>query len=69
MKAKKETGDKPKASMVEAEQVCVICGKPAARMVDGDPSCEEHAELVYEDQLEDYTLRHLANDEWLEKKT
>jgi len=50
------------------KSVCVICGRPATQIVDGDPSCEEHIELVYEDQVESYTLDHLKNDEWLEKK-
>jgi hypothetical protein len=46
---------------VKGSAACIICGKPATRMVDGDPSCEEHAELVYEDQLEKYTQRHLSD--------
>jgi len=45
---------------------CKICQKPATRLVDGDPSCDEHAELVYEDQVEDYTKKHQKKDEWLE---
>lgn len=64
----KELKDKPQEPVAEKAKVCVICGKPASRMVDGDPSCDEHAELVYEDQLENYTQDHLAGDEWLEKK-
>jgi len=52
----------------DSPSVCVICGKSATRVVDGDPSCEEHAELVYEDQLERYTQNHLADGDWLEKK-
>lgn len=51
-----------------SKSVCVICGRPATQMVDGDPSCEAHIELVYEDQVESYTQSHLKNDEWLEKK-
>jgi len=46
---------------------CRICGKPATRLVDGDPSCEAHAELVYEDQVEKYTQEHLRDGFWLEK--
>jgi hypothetical protein len=46
--------------------VCSICGKPATRLVDGEPSCEEHANLVYEDQVESYTQSHLADGDWLE---
>lgn len=44
---------------------CVICRKPATRTVDGEPSCQVHAELVYENQVEDYIKEHLANNEWL----
>jgi len=51
------------------ESICVICGKPSTRLVDGEPSCEEHAELVYEDQLEEYTQEHLSKDQWLEKQS
>jgi hypothetical protein len=47
--------------------VCRICGKPATRLVDGDASCEAHAELVYEDQVEKYTQEHLRDGFWLEK--
>jgi len=52
----------------EGQSLCIICGKPATRVVDGDPSCDQHAELVYEDQLERYTQNHLADGQWLEKK-
>jgi hypothetical protein len=45
---------------------CKICGKAATRLVDGEPSCDAHAELVYEDQVEDYTKQHQKKDEWLE---
>jgi hypothetical protein len=51
---------------VEETPKCKICGKPANRLVDGEPSCQEHAELVYEDQVEDYTKKHQKKDEWLE---
>jgi len=61
--------EKPAETPVENPSVCVICGSPATRTVDGQPSCEGHAELVYEHQLEAYTQRHLSHDEWLEKKT
>lgn len=44
---------------------CVVCRKPATRFVDGDPSCEAHAELVYENQVEDYVKDHLTSNEWL----
>ena len=68
MKSKVVKFTKPAADSVPQKlSVCIICGKPATRDVDGDPSCEEHAELVYEDQVERYTQKHLANDEWLEK--
>ena len=39
------------------QAVCTPCGKPATRLVDGEPSCEVHIERVYEHQLEDYTPR------------
>lgn len=45
---------------------CVICGKPATRMVDGEPSCETHAELVYEHQVEDYTKQNAESERSLE---
>jgi hypothetical protein len=53
-------------SKMEETPKCKICGKPATRLVDGEPSCNEHAELVYEDQVEDYTRKHQKKDEWLE---
>lgn len=43
---------------------CLICGRPATCLVDGDPSCAGHIEQVYEHQVEDYTSRHLVDDEW-----
>ncbi len=67
MKAKAEVLEKAQQIPAKSSEVCVICGKPATDMVDGEPSCEEHIELVYEDQMESYTLRHQADDEWLEK--
>jgi len=67
MKSKKRAQDKPAEGPLPKGLVCIICGKPATRMVDEDPSCDEHVELVYEDQVESYTLRHLADQEWLEK--
>lgn len=50
-------------------KTCVICSKPATTFVDGDPSCDGHVELVYEDQVEEYTKKHQSKDEWLEKRT
>jgi hypothetical protein len=52
---RKRTG-KTKAG--EEKLVCSICGKPATEKVDGEPSCREHIELVYENQVEDYTREH-----------
>ena len=49
----------------EKTSLCIICGKPATQIVDGDPSCEEHIELVYENQLEDYTLEHMKENDWI----
>jgi hypothetical protein len=34
--------------------------------VDGEPSCDDHIELVYENQVEDYTLEHQKRNDWLE---
>jgi hypothetical protein len=45
---------------------CVICGEPATRVVDGEPSCEAHAGLVYENQMEDYTKEHSEHDRSLD---
>ena len=65
----KEKSEEQVAGPAKQPSACVICGKPATRIVDGDPSCEEHVELVYEDQVERYTQQHLVRDEWLEKKS
>lgn len=43
---------------------CTMCGKPATQLVDGEPSCMDHVEQVYEHQVEDYTSKHLADNEW-----
>jgi hypothetical protein len=43
---------------------CVICHQPATQAVDGEPSCDKHVELIYENQLEDYTRQHLADTDW-----
>ncbi len=40
---------------------CTICAKPTARLMDGEPACDDHAALVYENQLEDYTKEHLSD--------
>ncbi|MGC2193758.1 MAG: hypothetical protein WA628_03715 [Terriglobales bacterium] len=44
--------------------VCTMCGKPATQLVDGEPSCADHVEQVYEHQLEEYTSKHLTDNEW-----
>jgi len=46
---------KASAASPAKQLVCSICGKPTTRLVDGEPSCDDHAALVYENQLEDYT--------------
>jgi hypothetical protein len=38
---------------------CSICGKPATELVDGEPSCKDHIEQVYEHQMEDFTRARL----------
>ena len=68
MKSKEKLEEQP-IDTAKAASVCIVCGKPATRDIDGDPSCNEHAELVYEDQVETYTQQHLVRDEWLEKKS
>ncbi len=45
---------------------CSVCHKAATRTVDGELSCDQHANLVYENQLEDYTRDHLADGDWKE---
>ena len=69
MNTKGKPGVKPVEIGAANKSVCVICGQPATQTVDGDPSCDVHVELVYEDQVENYTQNHLTNDEWLEKKS
>ncbi len=49
----------------EKPLVCTICGKPATTSVDGEPSCDEHISLVYENQVEDYTNDEQANNAWV----
>jgi len=41
--------------------LCTLCGKPATQLVDGEPSCADHIEQVYEHQVEDYTAKHLSD--------
>jgi len=67
MKNKSKKLRKAEAKKAKPGLVCIICGKPATQVLDGDPSCDEHLELVYEDQVEKYTASHLKEDEWLEK--
>ena len=59
----------PFEKMAQPFPVCVVCGKPATNTLDGECTCDEHVELVYEDQVEDYTQKHMLHDEWLEKKS
>jgi len=63
MKAKQSGGALEPSKVDEKALVCTICGKPTARLVDGEPSCEDHAALVYENQLEDDTKGHLGYKE------
>lgn len=48
----------------EKKSVCTMCGKPATQLVDGESSCSDHIEQVYAHQFEDYTGKHLADNEW-----
>ena len=57
-----ETKTEIETKTSEGKQLaCAVCGKPTTRLVDGEPSCDTHANLVYENQLEDYTIRHLRD--------
>jgi hypothetical protein len=56
---------KAKEATEKAKTGCTICGKPATTSVDGEPSCEEHIALVYENQVEDYTNDQQANNAWV----
>ena len=60
MKAKESVAVMEASKVDDKVSVCTICGKPTARLVDGEPSCEEHAALIYENQLEDDTKGHLG---------
>jgi hypothetical protein len=51
-------------SKPEKASLCTICGKAATRLVDGEPSCVDRIEQVYEHQVEDYTRAHLVDNEW-----
>lgn len=44
----------------QPDQRCVICGRSATRLVDGEPGCDAHANLIYENQLEEYTRAHMT---------
>ena len=55
---------KPENAKQDKLSRCPICGKPATQLVDGDPSCADHVEQVYEHQVEDYTKARLPNNEW-----
>ena len=48
----------------EKARVCSMCGNPATQLVDGEPSCAAHVGQIYEHQVEDYTSKHLHNNEW-----
>lgn len=56
MKSKKRSAK----TTAKALGVCVICGKPATENLDGEPSCLEHVELVYENQVEDEAAQDLG---------
>jgi hypothetical protein len=43
----------------QPEQRCLICCGPATRLVDGDPSCETHANQVYQEQVDEYIRKHI----------
>jgi hypothetical protein len=49
--------------------LCTLCKKPATRTVDGEASCEQHAQQIYEHQLEDYTRDRVLAGNWPETST
>ena len=53
--------DKLRIEDKQPEKVCTMCGRPATQSVDGDPSCADHVEQVYEHQVEDYASKHLTD--------
>jgi len=62
---RKCASQKPSAEKWRAKSgYCRICGEPATRSVDGEPSCDEHVEQVYERQAGDYTVHNLGEEEW-----
>ncbi len=48
----------------EEPRVCSMCGNPATQLVDGEPSCAAHVGQIYEHQVEDFTSKHLHDNEW-----
>jgi hypothetical protein len=58
--AREKVAPKVDPKVIVTTKPCVICGKPSTRLVDGEPSCDRHAELVYEDQLERYTQKNIG---------
>jgi hypothetical protein len=57
---------KPKGKVKKQKvPVCTACGEPATTTVDGEPSCDKHVALVYENQVEDYTNDEQANNAWV----
>ena len=54
-----------KKAKKEKPIVCTVCGAPATTAVDGEPSCEKHRALIYENQVEDYTKDEQANNAWV----
>ena len=58
-----------KSARTKKVQLCTFCKKPATRTVDGEASCEQHAQQIYEHQLEDYTRDHVLAGNWPEQTT
>jgi hypothetical protein len=46
------------------QRVCSLCFEPATQLVDGEPSCAAHIGQIYQHQVEDYTRKHLVDNEW-----
>jgi len=54
-----QTAEKKEITREQQTLRCVICSKPTTRLVDGEPSCDYHANQVYERQMEEYIRKHL----------
>ncbi len=52
--------EKAPSTTTAKKLLCTVCGKPTLRLIDGEPCCDEHAALVYENQFEDFTAHDMG---------